>query len=60
MSGPVRYVFSIIWFAIGLSTVGTLRECTASIGGAAVTAQQRDTISYGRWNRELLRGGRRK
>ena len=60
MSGPVRFVFSIIWFAIGLNMIGTLQECTASMGHEAAKAQQRDTISYGKWNRELLRGGKSK
>ena len=60
MSGPIRFVFSIIWFAIGLSMIGTLQECTASMGRQAATAQKQDGISYGQWNRELLRGSRPK
>lgn len=57
MSGPIRFVFSIIWFAIGLSMVGTLQECTASVGHAAASAQKQNPISFGLWNRALLTGG---
>ena len=57
MSGPIRFVFSIMWFAIGLSLVGTLQECTASMGYVAANAQKQNPISFGVWNRTLLSGG---
>ncbi len=55
MMGPIRFVFAVIWFAIGLATVGTLKDCTAIMAGKAVKAQEQ-TISIGWWNRQLLRG----
>lgn len=54
MIGPIRFVFTIIWFAIGLSMVGTLKDCTNAMGKEAVKAHQHGGISYRKWNRQLL------
>lgn len=54
MSGPFRLVFTIIWFAIGLATVGTLKDCTMVMAGKAVHAHQSELISYSWWNRQLV------
>jgi hypothetical protein len=54
MIGPIRFVFTVISFAIGLSMVGTLKDCTAIMAGKAAKAQQQ-TISYSWWNRQLVR-----
>ncbi len=53
MTGPFRFVFTIIWFAIGLAMVGTLKDCTATMAGEAVKAQGQ-AISHGWWNRQLI------
>ncbi len=53
MRGPIGFVFTVIWFAIGLATVGTLKDCTMVMAGKAAKAQQQ-SISYGKWNRELV------
>ncbi|NJM09529.1 MAG: hypothetical protein HC883_01115 [Bdellovibrionaceae bacterium] len=54
MIGPVRFVFSVMWFAIGLATLGTLKDCTMVMAGNAVEAHQHGGISYGWWNRQLV------
>jgi len=54
MSGPFRFVFTIIWFGIGLATVGTLKDCTMVMAGKATHAHQSEMISYGWWNRQLV------
>ncbi len=54
MIGPVRLVFAVLWFAIGLATLGTLKECTMVMAGMAVEAHQTGGISYGWWNRQLV------
>lgn len=56
MIGPIRFVFTIIWFAIGLAMVGTLKDCTASMGKEAAIAHKRGGISYSWWNRKLNSG----
>ena len=38
MLGPIRFVFVIIWFAIGLGIAGTLKDCTAIMGKEAAIA----------------------
>ena len=53
MRGPIGFVFTVIWFAIGLAMVGTLKDCTMAMAGKAAMAQ-RQSISYGRWNRQLV------
>lgn len=53
MKGPIGFVFTVIWFAIGLATVGTLKDCTMVMAGKAAKAQQQG-ISYGKWNRQLV------
>lgn len=54
MNGIVRFIFVIIWFAIGLAMAGTLVDATRVMGHAAVKAHQHGGISYGKWNRELV------
>jgi len=54
MIGPIRFVFTIIWFAIALSVVGTLKACTSIMAGQAAIANQRGGISYAWWNRQLV------
>ncbi len=56
MMGPIRFVFAVIWFAIGLGVAGTLKDCTATMGKEAAIANKRGGISYGWWNRSLLEG----
>lgn len=56
MLGPIRFVFVIIWFAIGLSIVGTLKDATVSMSKEAAIAHKHGGISYGWWNRALLDG----
>lgn len=58
MSGPFRFVFTLIWFAIGLGMIGTLKDCTSAMGKEAAIAHQQGGISYGWWNRQLLSGGK--
>lgn len=53
MIGPVRFVFSVMWIAIGLATIGTLKDCTMVMANKAAKSQQTETISLGRWNRML-------
>lgn len=52
MSGPIRFVYMIIWIAIGMSTLGTLRDCTRVMAGLANESQQNE-FSLGKWNRLL-------
>lgn len=54
MTGPIRFVFTIIWFAIGLAMVGTLKDCTGAMGREAAKAHMKGGISYGWWNRQLV------
>ena len=53
MLGPVKFVFTILWFAIGLAMVGSLRDCTAIIANKAAIEHKKGGISYGEWNRTL-------
>lgn len=48
MIGPIRFVFVIIWFAIGLGIVGSLKDCTAMMGKEAAIATKRGGISWKR------------
>ncbi|MGE0526592.1 MAG: hypothetical protein AB7G93_21480 [Bdellovibrionales bacterium] len=54
MSGPFRFVFTVIWFGIELATVGTLKDCTMIMAGKAAKVQQQEVISLGWWNRQLV------
>lgn len=54
MNGPVRFVFSVIWLAIVLDTLGTLRSCTKALGDKAAYSQRHEVISLGNWNRKLI------
>ena len=54
MQGPIRFVFTIIWFAIGLGIAGTLKDCTATMARHAAIAHKHGGISYGWWNRQLV------
>lgn len=61
MLGPIRFVFVVIWFAIGLGIVGTLKDCTAIMGKKAAEAHKHGGISYVWWNHQLVdRGDTRK
>lgn len=53
MTGPIKFVFTVIWFAVGLGMIGSLKECTAIMGKEAAIATKHGGISYGKWNREL-------
>ena len=53
MIGPIRFVFTVMWFAIGLATVGTLKDWTAVMAKNAAKSHQTEVISYGWWNRQL-------
>ena len=53
MVGPVRFVFTILWIAIGLSSLGTLKACTNALVHKAASSQQGKAISLGEWNRRL-------
>ncbi len=59
MLGPIRFAFTVIWFAIGLGVVGTLKDCTASMGREAAIAHKHGGISYSWWNRQLVDGRQR-
>jgi hypothetical protein len=54
MSGPFKFVFSIIWVAIGLSTLGTLKDCTMQMAGLAARSQQHDVLSLKALNRSVV------
>jgi hypothetical protein len=54
MIGPIRFIFVVIWFAIGLGIAGTLKDCTAIMANKAAIAHQHGGISYGWWNRRLV------
>ena len=56
MIGPIRFILALIWFAIGLGVVGTLKNCTATMANEAAIANKRGGISYGHWNRRMLNG----
>lgn len=53
MGGPVRFVVSVLWFAIALGTLGTLRDCTRAMMGHAVVAN-RHQLFLKDWNRKLF------
>lgn len=55
MIGPVRFAFSVMWFAIGLATLGTLKDCMLVMAGMAAKSQQTEMLSLGKWNRQLHR-----
>ena len=55
MLGPVRFVFTVLWIAIALHTLGSLRACTKYLGTKAGYSQQHETLELGKWNRELNR-----
>lgn len=54
MIGPIRFVFTVLWFAIGLAMVGTLKDCTATMMGRAAHAQRHEVISCQWWNKQLV------
>jgi len=56
MRGPFHFIFTIIWFAIGLGVAGTLKDCTATMGKEAANAHRLGGISYSWWNRQLVGG----
>jgi hypothetical protein len=53
MSGPIKFVYTIIWFAIGLTMVGQLKTCTMIMAGMAVEAQS-SQLSLSKWNQQLV------
>jgi hypothetical protein len=53
--GPIRFVYAIIWFAIGLSTVGVLKDCTMLMAARAAKANQGEVLSLKSWNAILVR-----
>lgn len=55
MSGVIRFIQSVIIFAIGLALSGTLREATGVISRKAVKAHRRGGISF-RWLNDRLLG----
>lgn len=54
MIGPVRFVFSVMWIAIGLATLGILKDCTMVMAGKAAHSQKNEMLSLGAWNRKLF------
>ncbi len=52
MKGPINFVFTILWIAIGLATLGSLKQCTLVMAGYAVEAQD-EQLSLVRWNNRL-------
>lgn len=56
MSGPIKFVFTIIWFAIGLGIAGNLIEATGIMGREAAKAHIHGGMSFGWWNRQLVNG----
>ncbi len=57
MIGPIRFVFTVWWFAIGLAVFGNLKECTLVMAGMAAKSQQAEAYSMGKWNRKLVGNG---
>ena len=53
MKGPISFVFTVLWFAIGLATLGTLKECTMLMIGHTIEAQQ-NQLSLVHWNNKLM------
>lgn len=51
--GPVRFVISILWFAIALSAIGTIKDCSRIMAGYAVEANQQQ-LSLKKWNQKLI------
>lgn len=56
MVGPIRFVFTLLWIGIALSTAGTVRSCTESLAQKATYSQKNEVLSLGHWNRKLLDG----
>lgn len=54
MKGPINFVFTILWFGIGLATLGTLKDCTRTMAGMAIEANK-NQMSLSKWNQQLLR-----
>lgn len=54
MRGPINFVFTVLWFAVGLATLGTLRDCSRVMMGYAIEANQKQ-MSLSAWNRELFK-----
>lgn len=53
MKGPIQFVFTILWIGIGMATMGTLKDCTGNMVGAAANSSQKQ-MALGRWNRKLV------
>lgn len=53
MMGPIRFVSAVLWFAVGLSTLGVLKDCTRTMAGMAVYSSRDEVMSLGKWNRKL-------
>ncbi len=53
MAGPVRFVIMVLWIAIALDTLGTLRGCTRTFADKAAHSQQQENLELGQWNRLL-------
>lgn len=52
MRGPINFVFTVLWIAIGLATIGTLKQCTLVMAGYAVESQSQQ-LSLVNWNKKL-------
>lgn len=53
MRGPINFVLSVFWIAIGLSMVGSLKQCTYTMMGYAVESRDQQ-LSLTKWNQKLL------
>ena len=53
MKGPINFVFTVLWLAIGLAIFGTLKECTLTMIGYAIQSQH-EQMSLRAWNSKLV------
>jgi hypothetical protein len=53
VSGIIRFVQSIMLFAIGLALTGTLLKATGIVAREAVRAHRRGGVSFRWWNEQL-------
>lgn len=53
MLGPIRFVFMILWFAIGLAMIGSLKDLTMIMAGEAAKAHNSGGLSFRKFNEML-------
>lgn len=55
MIGPIRFVFMILWFAIGLAVIGSLKDLTLIMASKAAKAHYQGGLSFRKFNEMLTR-----